>query len=116
MTERNKFLRDKIRSIETLAMNCLRTQPEEDEACEVHLAMSLAKIAEMSEEFHGKTLVDVYDIVWDTDDEDPNDLGLPKSMRLMVDLVEGNDIAEDIANMLSDRSGWCVKSLKYRMV
>jgi len=116
MTEKNKMLREKLKTIEVLANNCLHMQPDDDNQCEVHLKLSLAKIAEMSADYLGMTCVEASDIVWDTDDKDPDELGLPKSMRLMVDLVEGGDIAEDIANILSDRSGWCVKSLNYRRI
>lgn len=116
MTEENKRLREKVKGIEALCSTCLQTQPDEDGKCEIHLKQVLAKIADYTREFHGLAEVEAYDIVWDTDDKDPKELGLPKSMRLMVDLVEGGDIADDIANILSDRSGWCVKSLNYRRI
>ena len=116
MTEENKSLREKVKGIDALCATCLHTQPDEDEKCEFYLRQVLAKIADCTREFHGLSEVEAYDIVWDTDDKDPDELGLPKSIRLMVDLVEGGDIADDIANILSDRSGWCVKSLKYRRI
>jgi len=116
MTVENKMMREKVKFIEALCATCLQTQPDEDGKCEIHLKQALAKIADYTREFNGLAYVEAYDIVWDTDDKDPDELGLPKSMRLMVDLVEGGDIAEDIANILSDRSGWCVKSLNYRRI
>lgn len=116
MTEENKRLREKVKGIEALCATCLQTQPDEDGKCEIHLKQVLAKIADYTREFQGLAEVEAYDIVWDTDDKDPKELGLPKSMRLMVDLAECGDIAEDIANILSDRSGWCVKSLNYRRI
>lgn len=116
MTERNKVLRDKIRTIETLATNCLHTQPEEDDSCEVHLALALAKIAETSADYLGASIVDAYDIVWDTDGNDPKALGLPESVRLSVAPCDVANLGEQIADMLSDRSGWRVKSCKYRMM
>lgn len=116
MTEENKRLREKVKGIEALCATCLQTQPDEDGKCEFYLKQVLAKIANYTSEFCGKAEVEAYDIVWDTDDKDPDELGLPKSIRLMVDLVEGGDIAEDIANILSDRSGWSVKSLNYRRI
>lgn len=116
MTVENKMMREKVKFIEALCATCLQTQPDEDGKCEIHLKQALAKIADYTSEFNGLADVEVYDIVWDTDDKDPCELGLPKRMRIMVDLVEGGDIADDIANILSDRSGWCVKRFNYRRV
>lgn len=116
MTDENKRLREKVRDIEALCATCLHTQPDDDGRCEVHLKQTLAKIGGLTREFNGIAEVEAYEIVWDTGDKDPDELGLPKSMRLMVDLVEGGDIAKDIANILSDRSGWFVKSLNYRRI
>lgn len=116
MTKRNAELRDRLMKIESSIVSALSSQPNDDDKCEIHLEQVLAKIADCTREFHGHAEVEAYDIVWDTDDNDPDELGLPKSMRIMVDLVDGGDIADDIANILSDRSGWCVKSLNYRRI
>ena len=116
MTKENIDLREKIRAIESLAASCLRNQPDDDAECEAHLSVSLAKIADACAEFFGKYCVEAYDIVWDTDGRDPDELGLPSSMKLVVGQSDAVDIGEEIADMLSDRSGWCVESLKYRRI
>jgi len=116
MTERNRALRDRLREIELFATNSLHMQPDDDNKCEVHLTLSLAKIAEMSHDYLGMNCVEAYDIEWDTDDEDPGELGLPKSMMLCVAQCDPTDIDDEIANVLSDRSGWCVKSFKFKVL
>lgn len=114
MTEENQRLRDKVKHVESVCATCLHSQPDDDGKCEIHLKQALAKIADMTREFYALEDVEAYDIEWDTDGIDPDELGLPKKMRLVVDLSEGEDVGEYIANILSDRSGWCVKSLRYR--
>ncbi len=116
MTEKNKMLREKLKTIEVLANNCLHMQPDDDNQCEVHLKLSLAKIAEMSADYLGMTCVEAYDIVWDTDDQNVKDFGLPKSMMLSVAQCDIGRLGEEIADMISDRSGWCVKSCKYKVL
>jgi len=116
MTEKNIELREKVRAIESLAASCLRNQPDDDYECEAHLSVSLSKIAEKCADFLGKSCVEAYDIVWETDGADPKDLGLPSSMRIMVGQSDEIDIGGEIADMLSDRSGWLVESCKYRIM
>ena len=116
MTEINRAIRDKLQTIETLIVNSLRLQPPDDDECEVQLKLTMAKIAEMSSDYLGMNCVEAYDIEWDTDDEDPVKLGLPKSMMLCVAQCDPTDIDDEIANVLSDRSGWCVKSFKFKVL
>ena len=47
----------------------------------------------------------VSDIVWDTDGEDAEDLGLPTQVEVPLCVDE-----DDIADYLSDRYGYCVES------
>lgn len=116
MTEKNKELRDKLMAIETLIVNSLRVQPHEDDECEVHLKLTMAKVAELSAEYLGMNCVEAYDIDWDTDGKDPKSLGLPPSMRMCVAQCDIPNLSEEIADMLSDRSGWCVNSCRYRVL
>jgi hypothetical protein len=44
-------------------------------------------------------------IVWDTDGEDPSELGLP------LETVIAADSAEEVADALSDKYGWLVKEI-----
>lgn len=50
-------------------------------------------------------LYHVRQIVWDTDDLDPSELGLPS-----VVLMQGDP--QEFANLLSDYYGWCVSELE----
>lgn len=111
MTERNNKLRETVRKIEGTASACLYNQPHDDHDCERHLERHLAKIAEMSGDFRGLVEVQAYDIEWDTDGKK---VKLPKSVRIMMDSSE--DIDETIADKLSDKYGWCVKSCNWRKV
>lgn len=45
------------------------------------------------------------DIVWDTDGEDSEALGLPSSIE-----VEADD-EDDVSGVLSDAWGWCIQTL-----
>ena len=47
------------------------------------------------------------DIVWDTDGDD---VTLPDSMEVTVDVEDGDDLDEILADALSDETGWCVDS------
>ena len=44
MTPKNQFLRDEVKNVESLAVNALAQQPEEDEACCQHLYDALVRI------------------------------------------------------------------------
>lgn len=50
-------------------------------------------------------LYHVVDIEWDTDDENPDELGLPDSAYVNA------ESEEEISDVLSDFTGYCVKSL-----
>ena len=52
-----------------------------------------------------------YDIVYDIDEEDGVVEDLPTSFEF--DNVEDTD---EIADMISDRTGWCVTSFQYKTI
>lgn len=52
--------------------------------------------------------VKVFGIVWDTDGED---VDLPSEVTLEVS--EDTDLENEIADILSDKYGWCVLSVDY---
>ena len=56
----------------------------------------------------GEKEMRIYNIVWDTDGEDVNELNLPDEVFLEV--KEDNE--EYIADMLSDIYGWCIYSFE----
>ena len=55
--------------------------------------------------------VSVFDIVYDIDEEDGVVEDLPTSLEF--DNVEEED---NIADMISDRTGWCVSSFNYKII
>ena len=57
--------------------------------------------------------IQISDIKWDTDGEDPKALGLP--LELVIDAAaEGiTDPADQVADWLSDRYGWCVETFSH---
>lgn len=113
MTDENWKLRDKISKIENMALTCLHGQPFDDAACEEHLKLALAKMADECAEFLGMRCVEAYDIEWDFDGEDAIPEGLPEKSRFVM---RPESIESDIADRISDRFGWCVKSCKWRIV
>ena len=52
-------------------------------------------------------IVRLYDILWDTDGEDPTELGLPSEHIAVVD--DDWSPVDDAADLLSDQFGFCVK-------
>lgn len=52
----------------------------------------------------------VTDIVWDTDEQEQEDLGLPSSAQVFC------DAPEDIADALSSEFGWLVDWFDYQEV
>ena len=111
MTEKNEKMRACVRLVEITAVNCLHSQPHDDDECEHHLLKHLARIAEYVGDYRGLAEVEAYDIDWDRDGKK---VKLRKSVKLMMDPSE--DISETIADRLSDRTGWCVKSCSWRML
>lgn len=107
MTEKNVTMRDIVRKVESKAMMCLASQPSDNDGCERHLTRTLVQIADMTKSYLGLLEVEAYDIEWDTDG---NKVDLPGSYRLFVQ----SDEIENLADMLSDRFGWLVKSLNWR--
>lgn len=110
MTERNAMMRDVVRKIESCAASCLASQPPDDDSCERHLVRSLAKIAEMAKDYLGLVEVEACNIEWDTDGEEAD---LPESYRLFM---QADEVEGGIADALSDRFGWLVKSLDWRLL
>jgi hypothetical protein len=60
------------------------------------------------------TIVRLYDIQWDTDSEDPTDLGLPKEQIAVVD-GDWNPV-DDAADLLSDQFGFCVSGCSFTVL
>jgi hypothetical protein len=52
-------------------------------------------------------IVRLYDVRWNTDGQDPTELGLPSEIIAVVD--DDWTPVEDAADLLSDRYGFCVK-------
>ena len=57
-------------------------------------------------------IVRLFDIHWDTDDEKPGDLGLPKEHIAVVD--DDWNPEEEAADLLSDTYGFCVEGARTR--
>ena len=110
MTEKNSIMRDVVRNIESCASACLASQPLDDDACERHLVRALAKMSEMTKEYLGLVEVEAFNIKWDTDGEK---VDLPESYRLFM---QADEVEEGIADALSDRFGWLVESLGWRIL
>lgn len=71
-----------------------------------------------------KRTIRVYDIDWDTDDDSPEELGLPKKTETDTEAV-GYDVDEEgwnedfdisICDWLSDTYGFCVNGFRFRVV
>ena len=62
--------------------------------------------------------VKVTDIVYDTESDgviyDATELKLPTEME--IELVGDNDIETEIADVISDLTGWCVGSYNYEIL
>lgn len=110
MTEKNANMRDIVKKVESCAMVCLASQPSDDDACERHLVRALAKMAEMTKEYLGLVEVEAFNIKWETDDEK---VDLPESYRLFM---QADEVEDGIADALSDRFGWLVSSLGWRIL
>jgi len=60
--------------------------------------------------------IKVTDIVYDTESDGVihKDLDLPNEMTL---IIEGDvDIEDEIANVISDNTGWCVQGYNYEIL
>ena len=110
MTRINEYLRGLVKDVELAAVQCLNFQPHDDMKCEHHLRKCLTKIADMVGVFRGLVEVEAYDIDWDTDGEK---VKLPKSVKLMMNPSE--DISETISDRLSDQTGWCANTFRWRL-
>lgn len=53
-----------------------------------------------------------YDILWDTDDGETDDL--PKEITL--DVPKDTDLDAEGADFLSNSHGWCVKGFQYKRI
>lgn len=110
MTDKNSKMRDVVKKVESCAMVCLASQPSEDDACERHLVRALAKMAEMTKGYLGLVEVEAFNIKWETDGKK---VDLPESYRLFM---QADEVEDGIADALSDRFGWLVKSLGWRIL
>ena len=59
-------------------------------------------------------IVRLYDIRWDTDDEDPDELGLPNEHIAVMD--DDWNPEEEAADLLSDTYGFCVEGCSYKVL
>lgn len=110
MNEKNDNMRDVVKKVESCTMACLASQPSDDDACERHLVRALAKMAEMTKGYLGLVEVEAFNIKWETDGEN---VDLPESYRLFM---QADEVEDGIADALSDRFGWLVESLEWRML
>ena len=60
----------------------------------------------IEEELRSGDRITLTDIVWDTDGEAAQDLGLPTDLTLTLPADWDDDC--NIADLLSDKYGWCV--------
>lgn len=60
-----------------------------------------------------KCQVRVYDIEWDTDGVDPKSVSLPSEVKVIVNLVNGDDLGDIISDFLSDEYGYCHYGFEY---
>lgn len=111
MTEENNELRMKVKEAENIAVKFLHSQPEADEDCNRHLLKALANIADIVGDYRGMVEVECSDIVWDTDGEK---VDLPQNVRIMLESAE--NAGEAAVEYLSDKYGWCIKSLNYKVL
>jgi len=58
--------------------------------------------------------VKVTDIVYDTDGIVSSEMNLPSEMILIVD--SSLDVESEIANAISDKTGWCVEGYNYEII
>lgn len=58
--------------------------------------------------------VRVTDIVYDTDGIVSTEMNLPTEMILIVD--SRLDVESEIANAISDKTGWCVEGYNYEIL
>ena len=58
--------------------------------------------------------VKVTDIVYDTDGIVSTEMNLPDEMIVEVDGII--DIESEIANAISDKTGWCVEGYNYEII
>ncbi len=59
-------------------------------------------------------VVRLFDIQWDTDGQDPDELGLPNEQIAVVD--DDWTPEDDAADWLSDRYGFCVKACSFETI
>jgi hypothetical protein len=64
-------------------------------------------------------IVSVFDISYDIDEEDGKVENLPTSFEFEIDnsliIMEGA-LDDELADMISDRTGWCVNSFNYKIL
>jgi hypothetical protein len=59
-------------------------------------------------------IVRLYDILWDTDGEDPTELGLPSDHIAVVD-DDWNPV-DDAADLLADQFGFCTHGCAFKVL
>jgi len=59
-------------------------------------------------------IVRLFNIRWDTDGEDPHELGLPSECIAIVD--DDCDPVDDAADWLADQFGFCVKGCAFKVL
>jgi hypothetical protein len=59
-------------------------------------------------------IVRLFDIRWDTDGEDPDELGLPSEIVVIVD--DDWNPEYDAADLLSDMHGFCVEGCSFKVL
>ena len=106
MTEENKNLRDKVRRIENIAVNCLNNQPTGDDECSVHLCKALASIAQEADGFQSMVEADASDVLSD------DGTFFLEHTRVAV---HPENAEQEIAAVLSRRYGIKVKSFTWRI-
>ena len=68
----------------------------------------------MSRQKNKTMKVKVTDIVYDTDGIVSTEMNLPSEMILIVD--SRLDVESEIANAISDKTGWCVEGYNYEIL
>ncbi len=59
-------------------------------------------------------IVRLFDIRWDTDNQDPGELGLPKEHLAVVE--DDWNPEEEAADLLSDNFGFCVEGCSFKVL
>ena len=60
--------------------------------------------------------VEVSDIKWDCDDQDPDEIGLPDNVTVNLRYYVDGDMEEQLSDVLSDHFGYCHNGFNYKVV